>query len=104
MIYSGNGSVTVTEKILEESVEHIQVYTRGNCSVFAGTPYVVANTTTTEYLLPSQASNSTENPQVVTATVITVSSYIAGINSTDFTSVSFNIHDYGNANLRDSVN
>jgi len=99
VIYSGSNSETLTEEILVESVEHIQVFTSGNCTAPAGTAYVVANVTTTEYRLPSQLTNLTANPQIVTATLTTVSSYVAGVDSTDFTTVSFNIHSFGNATV-----
>ena len=60
VIYPGNVSATVTKEILEERVGGIQVEISGNCTVSGGTGYLT-NTTTTEYLLPSYVSNSSEN-------------------------------------------
>jgi hypothetical protein len=96
VIYSGNGSVTVTKEILEESVGGVQVEISGNCTVSGGTGYLT-NTSTTEYLLPSYVSNSSESLGLVTAAITTVTSSVSGIGITDLTrTVSFNISEYGN--------
>jgi hypothetical protein len=92
VIYSGSGSVTVTKEILQEQFQHLQVETSGNCTLGGGTAFI-QNANTTEYLLPTRLYNMSESPMLVNATLTTVTSstYIANV-----TTVSFNIHQYGN--------
>jgi frataxin-like iron-binding protein CyaY len=92
VIYSGNGSVTVTKEILEESIEQFQIETSGNCTIDGGIVNI-SYTNTTQYLLPPQLTNSSENPMLVAATLTTVTS---SIKTTDIATVSFNIQEYGN--------
>jgi hypothetical protein len=93
IVPTNNSSLTATLQVLEELVEHVQLLTSVNCTILAGT-VSIDNTTETTLLVPSQFQN---NAQIVTAVVTTETVIVSGIGSTDLTTVSFNIHEYGNA-------
>lgn len=83
-------SATVTKEILQEQFQHLQVLTSGNCTLEGGV-VTLEDTNTTEYLLPSQLYNMSENLTLVNVTFTTVTSSTGIV---EITTVSFNISEY----------
>lgn len=93
IIQNNKSSLTATIEVLNELVEHMQLLTSANCTILGGTASI-GNTTETVLVIPSQIENTTG---FASATITTETTTIQGIASTDLTTTSFDIHEYGNA-------